>query len=194
MVALSNALLGCCLTVGAVVLYVLNGFLMQASVRFDFQNPFAMIWFCHSAMAVLVPITWFWDGWAQQQAWASVHRTSKHKYSCAREVFSKDAVALSFLNMGANYLLMFAAKFASNTETNAIFQASIAPVYVLVLMLGLESVSGSKVVAVVIIVFGVVILTGMRPGSADTVSIGQQLHREILGDALAVGASCSYAT
>ena len=191
MVALSNALLGCCLTVGAVILYVVNGFLMQASVRFDFQNPFAMIWFCHSAMAVLVPVTWIWDRWARQRHRQKYHRTRQPASSRPRQIFSSDAITLSFLNMGANYLLMFAAKFASNTETNAIFQASIAPVYVLMLMLGLESVSGSKVVAVLIIVFGVVVLTGLRRGAASMVATG--VPHEILGDALALGASCSYA-
>ena len=197
----SNLLLGCGLTIVSVVLFVVNGVLMQDTVTSDFQNPFSMIWFCHSSMAILWPIVVAWDFVVDRfdgsyvlplnnsrmpQNAGKISRKRRRR----RKVFSVDAIALSVLNMAANWLYMCSSRFNTNAESNAIFQASIAPVYILSFILGLEKPSNLKVVAIAIIIFGVIILTTTRNSDATQHSVSS----EIIGDTLAIAASCGYAT
>ena len=199
----SNLLLGCGLTIVSVALFVLNGVLMQDTVTSDFQNPFSMIWFCHSSMAILWPIVVAWDFVVDRfdgsyvlplnnsrmpQNAGKISRKRRRR----RKVFSVDAIALSVLNMAANWLYMCSSRFNTNAESNAIFQASIAPVYILSFILGLEKPSNLKVVAIAVIIFGVIILTTTRDSGGT--QHAHSVSSEIVGDILAIAASCGYAT
>jgi hypothetical protein len=157
----SDALLGAALTAAAVVLYVGNGFLLQSALKSEGSDaspgPFAMVWFMHASMSVLVPAVWVWDVLErvtdssdaatdddpdQEKAQlnpiigdannvTTLVSLKKRPQGTARPaLFSAAAVALSGLNHAANGFLVSATVFISASEANAIFQASIAPVCV----------------------------------------------------------------
>eukprot|EP01049_Picozoa_sp_SAG25_P010368 SAG25_NODE_1127_length_3875_cov_3.733316_6_plen_136_part_00 len=99
----------------SVALFVLNSELMQEETA----SAFLMIWLCHSAMAVLRPLSALLPGVAGggegegHQHWVRRH-TERWRWN------ARPMLALAALHMGANYLFVVALSMSSVAVVSAI--------------------------------------------------------------------------
>ena len=169
------------LLLAAVLLFVLNGELMEDEAAASYQKPAALIWFCHSIMFALL-------------AYPSSQLDSKRALS-KLTVHSLPMVELALEYFVCNYLFVCALPAVGLAQTNAVYQAGIAFVYILSVPLLGEPVSRRKSLAVGMSIVGFVFLlpqasTG-EPNEAPAPEA--QIHHVVLGWVSAIAASAIFA-
>ncbi|CAJ1407279.1 unnamed protein product [Effrenium voratum] len=139
---------------GSCVLFCLNGELLQALQRNGeggHASPLLNLVFCHLGGLLLVPHF----GCAKEPKEPSAKRAAHVELW---------ALLFALVLMGYNYAWLSSAALVELSLTNAVFQTSVALVYICSVQLFGEAVSGDRVVGVVLALTGSFLASGTKPG------------------------------
>jgi len=161
-----------------VLLFVLNGELMEDQAAASYQKPAALIWLCHSIMFTLLGFPA-----AKLDSKRVLSRLTMH---------SPVVIELALEYFVCNYLFVCALPAVGLAETNAVYQAGIAFVYVLSVPLLGEQFSIKKSLAVGGSIIGFVLLlpaASSRQPKQVAPEETTELHSKALGWGAAICAS-----